>query len=194
MNSLKVTNWRGIESAPKDGKIVLLYFSDTGVTIGKWYKPGNPKHKGFWACAYHDKRFPTHWMPLPEAPNAKLTSGALAALERLYQQTTKERGRLKYENEQLAALQARVKELEDAFRELKSEAWLVPVQQLMYRGNNVVKRANEVLSTSTPGQALQRALLDARIDERTNNREFPNGISRASRLEELRAKRAELGG
>ena len=49
--------------------MVLLYFSDTGTTIGKWHQPGNPACKGFWACAYHNKRYPTHWAPLPEAPN-----------------------------------------------------------------------------------------------------------------------------
>ena len=53
--------------------MVLLYFSDTGTTIGKWHQPGNPACKGFWACVYHNKRYPTHWMPLPEAPNVKVT-------------------------------------------------------------------------------------------------------------------------
>lgn len=71
--------WHEIESAPRDGAMVLLYFSDTGTTIGKWHQPGNPVCKGFWSCAYHNKRYPTHWMPLPEAPNAKVSGAGTAS-------------------------------------------------------------------------------------------------------------------
>ena len=70
--------WRPIETAPKDGTAILLG-SRGGSWIGKWlpvyvsgYQPENPwsslmlnhDHMGEKWCK------PTHWMPLPEAPNA----------------------------------------------------------------------------------------------------------------------------
>lgn len=89
---------------------------------------------------------------------------------------------------ELAALQARVKELEDALlNQLYPSILCIPTWA------EANSQARAALAHTSPDQALQRALLDARIDERINNREFPNGINRASRLEELRAKRAELG-
>lgn len=78
--------WQPIETAPKDGREVLLYggtFIDDNcfggpypfesITIGRWVGmdypddfpwEGNP-------CHSHDdyrRHIPTHWMPLPPAP------------------------------------------------------------------------------------------------------------------------------
>lgn len=86
------------------------------------------------------------------------------------------------------ALQARVKELEEALLLLHEHARLyLPV----YFGNNVYKSSVKALATITTDQALQRALLDARIDEHEKANEFL--YSYTKRGEELRAKRAELG-
>ncbi len=62
--------WQPIETAPKDGTIVLL--------AGEFDYPGDWRIKmGFWAADDDDWRLcwaswpPTHWMPLPEAPDAQ---------------------------------------------------------------------------------------------------------------------------
>lgn len=65
--------------------------------------------------------------------------------------TDEEINRLKQERAELAA---QVEVIRKALAELKSEAWSVPVQQLMYRGNFVVRRANDALSI-TPSAALR---------------------------------------
>jgi len=73
--------WQPIATAPKDAD-VLLYCPRRGVVRGKWDDcryARNPKP--YWS---HDRERifgtretrddqPTHWMPLPEAPNAELT-------------------------------------------------------------------------------------------------------------------------
>ena len=48
--------WRPIETAPKDGKRVLLSWPSTLVTVGQI---SNLRAGAEW---------PTHWMPLPEPP------------------------------------------------------------------------------------------------------------------------------
>lgn len=61
------TNWKPIETAPKDGTFVLLWEKHAGLFVGN-FRPG-------WASwlsmpgAYC--RQPTHWHPLPAAPEAK---------------------------------------------------------------------------------------------------------------------------
>ena len=61
--------WREIDTAPKDGTHVLLYFPD-----------GEGAHEGWWAWTRPDRWWvantcyecefgePTRWMPLPEPP------------------------------------------------------------------------------------------------------------------------------
>jgi hypothetical protein len=58
-------NWQPIETAPKDGTRVMVFCPDRGVmearfnqTYGRW---GDPVYSE-WDCE------PTHWMPLPPAP------------------------------------------------------------------------------------------------------------------------------
>jgi len=81
MNQWQTMNqWQKIESAPKDGTLILLYrptaFDWGKVTIGKydndscakkqrpfwemWFKIGGVTESRSWV--------PTHWMPLPEQP------------------------------------------------------------------------------------------------------------------------------
>ena len=64
--------WQPIETAPKDGTLVLVWDEDTGgafaaqflVEVTGW---GNP---GEW-MDWHGMRLlqPTHWMPLPDPPH-----------------------------------------------------------------------------------------------------------------------------
>lgn len=63
--------WRPIATAPKDGTHILLYVGEgaaVNMTGGFW--DDHPKCRCWIAGGYMRKRFPpTHWMPLPEAPN-----------------------------------------------------------------------------------------------------------------------------
>lgn len=69
--------WQPIETAPKDGTLILLA-RPQGVWVGKWvpvfvsgYVPDNKwrshllNHDHLGAGGYGK---PTHWMPLPEPP------------------------------------------------------------------------------------------------------------------------------
>lgn len=73
-----MSEWKGIESAPRDGKRILLW--GPGVWIGYWDenaaqgdgKDDSPGWQIFrcdmdeWYSFCMDN--PTHWMPLPEPP------------------------------------------------------------------------------------------------------------------------------
>ena len=72
--------WQPIETAPKDGSLVLLYRPDAydwgKVTPGKWEtQQYSKKPKPYWDIwlkigGISESRawVPTHWMPLPEPP------------------------------------------------------------------------------------------------------------------------------
>lgn len=72
--------WRPIETAPKDGTIVLIYqpagqwrpyrgIRGVVVCTGYWHQSGNAADSpGFWVGKAYTKKRPTHWMPLPEPP------------------------------------------------------------------------------------------------------------------------------
>jgi len=81
---LAVPGWRPIESAPKDGRLILLNFGTKGVRAVSWDSPwADPvtEENGIW-CVDDDKHgpypmrgynyncptAPTHWLPLPAAP------------------------------------------------------------------------------------------------------------------------------
>ena len=78
-----MANWQPIETAPKDGTLLLLY-SNTEyykeVVFGSWrcdnsdYEESEP----MWLDTSYDDwsiglnscpLYPTHWMPVPEPPN-----------------------------------------------------------------------------------------------------------------------------
>jgi len=70
--------WRPIETAPKDGALIVLG-ARNGVWLGKYvpvyqsgYRPENPWSSMLLNHDHMAERYtrPTHWMPLPEAPNA----------------------------------------------------------------------------------------------------------------------------
>lgn len=64
--------WQPIETAPKDGSCVLLYWPDIdSIATGAWYAPlGCVEH---WCkdCRVTYCIDPTHWMPLPDPPKSK---------------------------------------------------------------------------------------------------------------------------
>ena len=67
--------WQPIGTAPKDGKYFICFNGDEmmilnqppGCAIGRWHKT-----RGKWNGAFERFDNPTHWMPLPEAPNADI--------------------------------------------------------------------------------------------------------------------------
>ena len=60
-------DWKPIETAPKDGRRLLLYGDDIhyGVTVGYW-EPGNSDWLDAEGKDYIGR--PTHWDDLPEPP------------------------------------------------------------------------------------------------------------------------------
>lgn len=73
--------WQPIESAPKDGTRILLFFpNDVGVISGEWNFErfnANPKphfthdQEQRWGVRHMRANQPTHWKPLPPPPEAK---------------------------------------------------------------------------------------------------------------------------
>jgi hypothetical protein len=80
-----IPRWRPIESAPKDGRFVLLHVPNDqlesgAVTVGAYYKPEERAEDGKFLKGHWDGWLgmdadvlsswcePTHWMPLPEPP------------------------------------------------------------------------------------------------------------------------------
>jgi len=73
-----LTGWQPIETAPKDGTEVLLYLGNpwSKTEKARWYAPwsnwqvgaipSDPVREEYFGIG---KSVPTHWMPLPEAPN-----------------------------------------------------------------------------------------------------------------------------
>jgi hypothetical protein len=76
-------DWQPIETAPKDGTSMLLFYKSVGVVYGDfdhigtcdWWitfsEPGKTTDWIQWYLATEED--PTHWMPIPPAPiDAKL--------------------------------------------------------------------------------------------------------------------------
>jgi len=65
-----MSEWRQIETAPKDGTRILLWpmgnKHSRHVRSGYWHQPANPEAPGFWMPGAGR---PTHWQPLPEPPS-----------------------------------------------------------------------------------------------------------------------------
>lgn len=72
-----MSEWKPIETAPKDGTAVLLFLGnfDNTIALARWYSPW-----GNWVRddeqpdpteEYHGigSGCPTHWMPLPSPPS-----------------------------------------------------------------------------------------------------------------------------
>lgn len=80
-----MTQWRLIESAPKDGTLILLAGGtvddhyppegmETRIVTGWWHQPeyGEPawRHCTYDSDYYGEYGSPTHWMPAPNPPEA----------------------------------------------------------------------------------------------------------------------------
>ena len=69
--------WQPIETAPKDGTFIILGYAGSHVSEGRWVSDPSRNHwreTGWFdtdadVLCDHPGR-PTHWMPLPEPPNA----------------------------------------------------------------------------------------------------------------------------
>jgi hypothetical protein len=94
---VQASGWRDIETAPKDGTVVLVYVPSDGRAHACWW---DPEYKGIWDEKSDDLRYigawtdgrvysfgdeetysyddVTHWMPLPLAPSP---TGMLTGLE-----------------------------------------------------------------------------------------------------------------
>ena len=61
--------WQPIETAPKNGEWVLLYFPHYAKSsVGKWRSP-SPEYYQHWCIEGGVTPYdPTHWMPLPQPP------------------------------------------------------------------------------------------------------------------------------
>lgn len=64
-----MADWQPIETAPKDGTRVLLHTPDThrySPVLGSWsdFEERWEEWGDYYPC------YPTHWMPLPEPPEA----------------------------------------------------------------------------------------------------------------------------
>lgn len=71
--------WMPIETAPKDGVAVLLFYKSIGIAYGQydfygtadwWITQCAPFKSMNWTQWYldHDEEDPTHWQPLPKPP------------------------------------------------------------------------------------------------------------------------------
>lgn len=85
-----MTKWHPIETAPKDGRDVLLFTPSpfNGITIGSW---------GKWIGGWGDQDGdmypdPTHWMPLPEPPESN-PKGTTDVLTKAPQETSTDASR-----------------------------------------------------------------------------------------------------
>jgi hypothetical protein len=61
--------WQPIETAPKDGTLILLY-RDGHHVLGCWREDGywSDDIELFFGTEYARENVPSHWMPLPEPP------------------------------------------------------------------------------------------------------------------------------
>ena len=71
--------WQPIETAPKDGSIIIIGAIETDTSIGfscegSWYKQTKfglddfEQAEGFYSSFAFDKMEATHWQPLPAKP------------------------------------------------------------------------------------------------------------------------------
>lgn len=62
-----MSGWQPIETAPKDGTIVRIFYED-GVQSERYWKRGWCKDIGWPAASNYRLAKATHWHPLPDAP------------------------------------------------------------------------------------------------------------------------------
>jgi hypothetical protein len=59
-----MSEWQPIETAPRDGRTILVRQGDWAPHHAYWRKECHE----WWAIEYHGCPRPTHWMPLPAPP------------------------------------------------------------------------------------------------------------------------------
>lgn len=69
----KFGEWQPIDSAPKDGSVVLLWTDNYYPVIG-WFDGGEGEWQDVWEHAWLHPKQPTLWMPLPLTP-AQMAEG-----------------------------------------------------------------------------------------------------------------------
>lgn len=72
-------DWQPIETAPKDGTFILIYFpTDHTINIVQWSEKEKHMGKGTWKIRDSDSYYyhwrPTHWMLLPLSPDEPFAS------------------------------------------------------------------------------------------------------------------------
>ena len=71
-NHFNVFSWQPMDTAPKDGRIVLGYDPKATKLKHKLMYFHQTRDGGFWRnSAASGTVMPTHWMPLPEPPKEK---------------------------------------------------------------------------------------------------------------------------
>ncbi len=62
--------WQPIETAPKDGRYIIIYggYSGRTVTMARWQEMQRKNSRWQISSGHPVPRDPTHWMPLPQAP------------------------------------------------------------------------------------------------------------------------------
>ena len=62
--SLEAQQWRPIETAPKDGTLILVCTKEGAISMSRWY---SLTEKWLWTPFYHWQEL-AYWMPLPAPP------------------------------------------------------------------------------------------------------------------------------
>ena len=76
-----MTDWRPIETAPKDGKVIVCTHPSKTIEYRPraafWYVARGTGAEGWKSVSNHAWLNPTHWMPLPAPPtdSARLSGG-----------------------------------------------------------------------------------------------------------------------
>jgi len=67
--------WQIIDTAPRDGTAILLWFND-GIVVAHWHA-ATDGHAGAWWDRNDEWTFehPSHWQPLPDPPFIRGASG-----------------------------------------------------------------------------------------------------------------------
>lgn len=78
----ETVGWRPIETAPRDGRQVLIFVNGL-VRQARFSTHRRAKTNWIvcWDGHYSASSNPTHWMPLPEAPNAQVQPPAAPGTE-----------------------------------------------------------------------------------------------------------------
>ncbi len=75
-----MSEWQPIETAPKDGRRIMLFYPPNGIVFGRWNEDEwSQRPTPYWSndterisgTRYAKRHPPTHWQPLPEPPKVE---------------------------------------------------------------------------------------------------------------------------